>query len=71
VLGGSQEIGELLKRYRCNLLMLKSIKPTTIGQPADTGSMLTIAAIALPLAVLGLKYGPEDRPGFNERTPLS
>jgi hypothetical protein len=33
--------------------------------------MLTIAAIALPLALLGLKYGPEDRPGFDERTPLS
>jgi hypothetical protein len=34
--------------------------------------MLTLAALALPLvAVLGLKYGPEDRPGFNERRPLS
>jgi hypothetical protein len=33
--------------------------------------MFTIAVIALPLAVLGLKYGAEDRPGFNERTPLS
>jgi hypothetical protein len=34
--------------------------------------MITLAAIALPLAVaLGVKFGPEDRPGFNERRPLS
>jgi hypothetical protein len=34
--------------------------------------MFTLAAIALSLvAVLGLKFGPEDRPGFNERRPLS
>jgi hypothetical protein len=34
--------------------------------------MFTLAAIALPLvAVLGLKYGAEDRPGFSERRPLS
>jgi hypothetical protein len=34
--------------------------------------MFTLAAIALPLvAVLGLKFGPEDRPGFNERRPLN
>jgi hypothetical protein len=31
--------------------------------------MFTIAAIAL--AVLGLKFGAEDRPGFDERRPLS
>jgi hypothetical protein len=33
--------------------------------------MITLALIALPLAILGLKFGPEDRPGFNERSPLS
>jgi hypothetical protein len=34
--------------------------------------MFTLAAIALPLAaVIGLTFGPEDRPGFNERRPLS
>jgi hypothetical protein len=34
--------------------------------------MITFAAIALPVAaILGLKFGPEDRPGFNERRPLS
>jgi hypothetical protein len=34
--------------------------------------MITFAAIAIPVAAaLGLLYGPEDRPGFNERTPLS
>jgi hypothetical protein len=34
--------------------------------------MITLAAIALPIAaVIGLKFGPEDRPGFDERRPLS
>jgi hypothetical protein len=34
--------------------------------------MLTFAAIALPIAAaIGLRFGPEDRPGFNERRPLS
>jgi hypothetical protein len=34
--------------------------------------MITLAAIALSLAaVIGLKFGPEDRPGFSERRPLS
>jgi hypothetical protein len=34
--------------------------------------MITLTAIALPLAVaLGLKYGAEDRPGFDERRPLA
>jgi hypothetical protein len=34
--------------------------------------MITLAAIALPVAaVLGLKFGAEDRPGFDERRPLS
>jgi hypothetical protein len=33
--------------------------------------MLTLAAIALPLALLGLKFGAEDRPGFDERRPLN
>jgi hypothetical protein len=34
--------------------------------------MITLAAIAIPVAAaLGLLYGPEDRPGFNERKPLS
>jgi hypothetical protein len=34
--------------------------------------MITLAAIALPVAfALGVKFGPEDRPGFDERRPLS
>ena len=39
---------------------------------SDTGSMITLAAIALTaLALLALKYGAEDRPGFDERHPLN
>jgi hypothetical protein len=39
---------------------------------SDNQSMITLAAIALPIAaIIGLKFGPEDRPGFNERRPLS
>ena len=38
--------------------------------------MFTIVIVAASAAVgaigaLALKYGPEDRPGFNERTPLA
>ena len=34
--------------------------------------MITFAAIAIPVAAaLGLKFGAEDRPGFNERKPLN
>jgi hypothetical protein len=39
--------------------------------------MITLAIIAIPLAVIGavdalaMRFGAEDRPGFNERTPLS
>jgi hypothetical protein len=34
--------------------------------------MSIIFAIALPLAAaIGVLFGPEDRPGFDERTPLS
>jgi hypothetical protein len=38
--------------------------------------MFAIIAIAVPAAVgalgaLALKFGPEDRPGFNERSPLA
>jgi hypothetical protein len=38
--------------------------------------MITILAIAVPLAALGAldalaaKYGAETRPGFDERTPI-
>jgi hypothetical protein len=38
--------------------------------------MITILAIAAPIAVLGAidalaaKYGAETRPGFDERTPI-
>jgi hypothetical protein len=38
--------------------------------------MITLMAIALPLTVIGafelfaLKFGAEDRPGFDERRPL-
>jgi hypothetical protein len=39
--------------------------------------MITLIAIAVPLAVMGavdavaVKFGAEDRPGFDERSPLS
>ncbi len=39
--------------------------------------MITFLALTLPVAVMGafgaiaLKFGAEDRPGFNERSPLS
>ena len=38
--------------------------------------MITLLAIAAPLAVLGaidalaMKFGAESRPGFDERTPI-
>ena len=57
--------------------MLEPVKPTTSGIPADTGDMTLIAFIAIPLAVMGAvdvlawKFGAEDRPGFDERRPLS
>jgi hypothetical protein len=43
---------------------------------SDTSCMITILAIAVPLAALGAldalaaKYGAETRPGFDERTPI-
>jgi hypothetical protein len=34
--------------------------------------MITLTAIALSLAaILGLKFGVDDRPGFDERRPLN
>ena len=39
--------------------------------------MITLLAIAIPVAVMGafdaiaLRFGAEDRPGFDERAPLS
>jgi hypothetical protein len=34
--------------------------------------MITLTAIALSLAaILGLKFGADDRPGFDERRPLN
>jgi hypothetical protein len=39
--------------------------------------MITIIAIAVPVAILGafdalaLRYGAETRPGFDERAPLA
>jgi hypothetical protein len=39
--------------------------------------MITLLAIAVPIAVFGvfdalaLKFGAEDRPGFDERSPLN
>jgi hypothetical protein len=39
--------------------------------------MITLIAIAVPLAVMGavdavaVKFGAEGRPGFDERSPLS
>lgn len=44
---------------------------------SNTAPMITIIAIAVPLAVMGavdalaLKYGADSRPGFDERAPLS
>jgi hypothetical protein len=42
----------------------------------DTECMITLLAIAAPMAVLGAidalaaRYGAETRPGFDERTPI-
>jgi hypothetical protein len=39
--------------------------------------MISIIAIAVPVAIMGVlgalapRYGAESRPGFDERTPLS
>jgi hypothetical protein len=39
---------------------------------SDNEGMITFAAIALTIAaIIGLKFGPEDRPGFSERRPLT
>jgi hypothetical protein len=44
---------------------------------SDNDPMITLIAIAVPLAVWGavdvlaLKFGAESRPGFDERRPLS
>ena len=40
-------------------------------------TMIALLLIAIPMALMGafgmlaLKFGAEDRPGFNERVPLS
>jgi hypothetical protein len=33
--------------------------------------MILIALIAIPIAALAMKFGAEDRPGFDERSPLN
>jgi hypothetical protein len=44
---------------------------------SDNGCMITLIAIAVPLAVMGavdvlaLKYGADTRPGFDERRQYS
>jgi hypothetical protein len=44
---------------------------------SDNDHMITLIAIAVPLAVWGavdvlaLKFGADSRPGFDERRPLS
>jgi hypothetical protein len=44
---------------------------------SDTGCMIVLLTILIAIAVMGafdaiaLKFGAEDRPGFNERAPLS
>jgi hypothetical protein len=44
---------------------------------SDNDHMITLIAIAVPLAVWGavdvlaLRYGADSRPGFDERRPLS
>jgi len=44
---------------------------------SDTALMITLIAIAVPLAVMGAvdalahKFGVDSRPGFDERAPLS
>jgi hypothetical protein len=43
---------------------------------SDNPHMITLLAIAVPLAVIGafdflaLRYGADTRPGFDERRPL-
>jgi hypothetical protein len=56
--------------------MLKSIKAGTLAESFHTECMITLIAIAVPVAVMGVvdalaaKYGAETRPGFDERTPI-
>ncbi len=39
---------------------------------SDNEGMTILLAIALSsVAAIGVLFGPEDRPGFNERKPLS
>ena len=44
---------------------------------SDNDRMITLIAIAVPIAALGLfgalalKFGVDSRPGFDERRPLS
>ncbi len=43
---------------------------------SDTAFMFTLIALAVPAVVgafgaLAVKYGAEDRPGFDERRPLA
>jgi hypothetical protein len=33
--------------------------------------MFSLVSLVLPSVLFGLKYGAEDRPGFDERKPLS
>jgi hypothetical protein len=43
---------------------------------ANTSCMITLIAIAAPIAVMGAidalaaKFGADSRPGFDERTPI-
>ena len=73
MLGRGEEICELLECHRLSLLILESIKPTTLTHNVDNEHMITLIAIAVPLAVmvavdaLALKYGADTRPGFDER----
>ena len=76
MLRGGEEVGELLQRH-----IGKTFRPSSqlsLQQwhtSSDTRSM--IIAIAIAVAALGafggaaLKFGPEDRPGFDERRPLA
>ena len=47
-----------------------------VAQASDNSCMITLIAIAAPVAVMGAidalaaKYGADTRPGFDERTPI-
>ena len=71
MLDGGQEIGELLQGHIGKTFDALVNQVYGDGSHAsDTDYMITLTALALPLARRS-GFGAEDRPGFDERRPLS